>query len=284
MKYATFLYQIAGDELARVACAAEDFGFESLWIPEHLVLPASYCSRYPYSPSGKLPWRADQPIHDPLIALAYVARATTTIRLATGIFVLPLRNPVATARAVASLDLLSNGRFIFGIGIGWLEEEFAAVGMDFHNRARRTAEYLELMKALWTSDDPAYQGTTVSIEGVKFMPKPLHKPHPPIVLGGTTDASLRRAARLADGWYGIAASFEELEQMLGRLRSYEQRFDRRQPLEITVNPRFNEPLSRAAVKRLAALGVDRLIFSARRETEAALNEMRRLRREIMIDA
>ena len=140
MKFATFLFQTSPASLAAVAHKAEELGYESLWIPEHLILPVNYKSPYPYASSGRMPAPPETPLHDPMLALSYVAGITSKVRLATGIYVLPIRNAFATAKAVASLDVLSNGRFIFGIGIGWLEEEFNAVGMNFKDRAARTRE------------------------------------------------------------------------------------------------------------------------------------------------
>src|SRR6202050_5172991 len=194
MKFATFLFQTSPSSIASVARKAEELGFESLWIPEHIILPVNYKSPYPYSSSGRMPAPPETPLHDPMLALAYTAAITSKIRLATGIFVLPIRNPFATPKAVASLDVLSGGRFIFGVGIGWLQEEFEAVGMNFKDRALRTREYIALMKELWTSDAPEYHGKTISVEGFKFMPKPAQKPHPPIVFGGNTDPPPTRAA------------------------------------------------------------------------------------------
>ena len=216
MKFGTFMMQTQPASLAAIARKAEELGFESLWIPEHIILPVEYKSPYPYSSSGRMPAPPDAPLHDPMIALAYVAGITSTIKLATGIFVLPIRNPFTTAKAVASLDVLSGGRFIFGVGIGWFEEEFDVVGMNFKDRALRTREYLELMKELWTSARPAYKGKTVSIEGVGFMPKPAQQPHPPIVFGGHTEPALRRTARLGDGWYGIAESIDGIRETISR--------------------------------------------------------------------
>ena len=135
MKFGTFLYQTSPNSIAAVARKAEESGFESLWIPEHIILPVTYRSPYPYSSSGRMGAPPETPLHDPLLALAYVAGVTTKIRLATGVFVLPIRNAFTTAKAVASLDVLSGGRFIFGVGIGWLEEEFEGVGMNFKDRA-----------------------------------------------------------------------------------------------------------------------------------------------------
>jgi probable F420-dependent oxidoreductase len=281
MKFATFLYQTQPSSLAAIARKAEELGYESLWIPEHIILPVNYKSPYPYSSSGRMPAPPETPLHDPLLALAYVAGITTRIKLATGIYVLPIRNPFTTAKAVASLDVLSGGRFIFGIGIGWLEEEFAAVGMSFKDRALRTREYVALMKELWGSDLPSYRGKTVSIEGFKFMPKPVQKPHPPIVLGGHTEPSLRRAARLGDGWYGIGENLDEVKRVIGRLREHEREQGRKMPLELTVAPRFGGPLTVAQVRQLAEFGVDRVILGAGPATKDQLAAMERFRDEVM---
>jgi probable F420-dependent oxidoreductase len=281
MKFATFLMQTQPGSLASVARKAEELGFESLWIPEHIILPVEYRSAYPYSSSGRLPAPPDTPLHDPMIALAYVAGITSRIRLATGIFVLPIRNPFTTAKAVASLDVLSGGRFIFGVGIGWLEEEFRAVGMNFQDRALRTREYLALMKELWTSADPVYKGKTVQIEGFKFMPKPAQRPHPPIVFGGHTDPALRRAARLGDGWYGIAESMDGIRETIAKLREREREVGRSQPLEITISPRIGVPLTPALVNQFEEMGVSRIIFAAGPSTREQIAAMERFRDEVM---
>ena len=177
----------------------------------------------------------DAPFHDPLLTLAYVAALTTKIRLATGIFVLPLRNAFATAKAIATLDQLSQGRVIFGVGIGWLKEEFEAVGMKFEDRALRTREYLELMIELWSKSDPLYKGKTVSTQGMKFMPKTVQQPHPPIVFGGTSEPALKRTVRLGDGWYGIAHSLDEARAQISQLREYARAAERTRPIEITLS-------------------------------------------------
>ncbi len=281
MKFATFLYQIAGPDLARVARRAEKLGFESLWIPEHLVLPVNYRSRYPYAADGRMPAPPDTPLHDPFLALAYVAAVTSHIRLATGIFVVPLRNAVATAKAVASLDVLSGGRFIFGVGIGWLEEEFEAVGMSFADRARRTREYLALMDELWTRKEPTFAGRTVHLEGVRFMPKPIQQPRPPIIFGGHAEPSLRRAAQLADGWYGIAEDIHETRDLIARLRGHERAQNRSTPLEITLSPRLGEPLTVELVNAFAQAGVSRLIIPGARQAERAIAAMEQFHSQVM---
>jgi probable F420-dependent oxidoreductase len=281
MKFATFLYQTAPASIASIARKAEELGFESLWIPEHIILPIEYKSPYPYSATGRMPAPPETPLHDPMLALAFVAGITTRIKLATGIYVLPIRNPITTAKAVASLDVLSGGRFIFGIGIGWLEEEFEAVGMNFKDRALRSREYVALMKELWTKDVPSYTGKTVSIDGCKFMPKPVQKPHPPIVFGGDTEASLKRTAKLGDGWYGIGEDIEKVRVVIGRLREHERAFGRTGPLEITVAPRLGQPIGVEHIKQFAAMGVDRIIFAAGPATKDQLAGMERFQNDVM---
>lgn len=281
MKYGTFLYQTQPSSLASIARKAEELGFESLWIPEHIILPVQYKSPYPYSSSGRMPAPPETPLHDPMLVLAYVAGITSKIRLATGVFVLPIRNAFATAKAVASLDVLSGGRFIFGIGIGWLQEEFEAVGMNFKDRALRTREYVELMKELWTRDDAVYHGRTVSIEGFKFNPKPVQKPHPPLIFGGHTEPSLRRAARLGDGWYGIAESLDGIRDVIKRLREHEKAQNRARPLELTVAPRLGGPLGAGDAERLRAMGVERILLGGAPATRDQLTQMERFRDDVI---
>ena len=281
MKFGTFLMQTNPSSLGAVARKAEELGYESLWIPEHIILPVQYKSPYPYSSSGRMPAPPETPLHDPMLALAFIAGITTRIRLATGIYVLPIRNPFTTAKAVASLDVLSGGRFIFGVGIGWLEEEFTAVGMDFKNRALRSREYVELLKALWTSNDPVYEGKTVRIEGFRIMPKPVQKPHPPFVFGGHTEPSLKRAARLGDGWYGIAESLSDIRGVITRLRGHEAALGRTTPLELTVSPRLGGPVTVEQVRQFAEMGVSRIILGTTPTTREQLAEMERLRDEVI---
>jgi len=259
MKFGTFITSVRPDNIATHVRRAEELDFESAWIGEHMIVPVVSASKYPYSPNGRFPAPLDVPFHDPMLALAYAAALTSKIRLATGIFVVPLRNAIATAKAVASLDVLSAGRVIFGVGVGWWSEEFAAVGAPFADRARRTREYIELMKALWTSDEPAYHGTTVSIAGVRFQPKPVQKPHPPIVVGGTSELALKRSVRYGDGWYGIARTIDEARTLIGRLRELERAAARAKPVEITLSLRTGKPITLDEVRKLGELGVARAL-------------------------
>ncbi|HJU27613.1 MAG TPA: TIGR03619 family F420-dependent LLM class oxidoreductase [Candidatus Binataceae bacterium] len=261
MKFGTFITSIRPERITANLRKAEEVGFESAWIGEHLIMPVEFKSRYPYSADGRFPAPLDVPFHDPMLALAYAAAATSEIKLATGIFVVPLRNPVATAKSVASLDVLSNGRLIFGVGIGWFEEEFAAAGAaaNFLDRALRTREYIEMMKALWTQADPAYEGSTCSVKGVRFYPKPIQRPHPPIVVGGISELAMKRAVRYGDGWYAIARSIDEARGLISRLRHHQQAAHRTRPVEITMSLRTGHPLTDGEVRRLAEFGVDRTL-------------------------
>src|SRR5512146_855643 len=259
MTFGTRITKQRGEAIAADVREAERLGFESAWIAEHLIMPVKQDSTYPYSADGRFLAPPDTPFHDPLLTLAYVAALTTKIRLATGIFVVPLRNAFATAKAIATLDQLSHGRVIFGVGIGWLKEEFEAVGMKFEDRALRTREYLELMIELWSKSDPLYQGKTVATQGMKFMPKTVQQPHPPIVFGGTSEAAFKRTARLGDGWYGIAHSLDEARTQIAHLREYARTAERTRPIEITLSLRTGKPLTAADVRRLAELGVDRTL-------------------------
>jgi probable F420-dependent oxidoreductase len=282
MKYGTFITSMRPEKIAANLRQAEDAGFESAWIGEHLIMPVNYQSKYPYTPDGRFPAPLDVPFHDPMMTLTYAAAVTDRIRLATGIFVVPLRNPITTAKSVVSLDVLSNGRVIFGIGIGWFAEEFAAagVGAHFKDRALRTREYIEIMKGLWTQDDPGYQGKTFSVKGVRFNPKPVQKPHPPIVVGGTSELALKRSVRYGDGWYGIARSMGEARNLITRLRELERSASRARPVEITLSLRTGHPLTADEVRQLDDLGVERTLAGLPlRALEG--DEVQRFRDEIM---
>src|SRR5438552_8429748 len=185
---------------AKVAVAAEAAGFETLWSGELVVLPDPQVPPPPSPPPT--------PILDPAVTLAFLAAHTRTIRLGTGIIILPQRNPVLLAKELASLDVLSRGRLVFGIGVGYLKPEFDALGIPFEEKGARSEEYLAAMLALWTMEKPAFPARLVSFAGIQAMPRPVQRPHPEIVFGGHTPAAFRRAARLAQGWYGLALDLE----------------------------------------------------------------------------
>ena len=191
------LFMLRPEQIGAVAQRAEGLGFESVWMAEHLVFPAQIRSRYPYSADGVAPINPATPLLDPLLVLMQVAARTERIRLGTNVYILPLRHPLAVARMAMTLDLLSQGRFTFGIGVGWLAEEFEAAGVDFATRGGRTREYVRAIRALWTEPEPSFAGRYVSFGPLKFEPKPVQKPHPPIVFGGESErrVAARRGAR-----------------------------------------------------------------------------------------
>jgi len=197
-------------EAVALAQAAEAAGFESLWTVEHTIVPAGYASPYPYDPSGKMAGgRSDIPLPDPLVWMAYVAAATSRIRLATGILILPQHNPVHIAKQVATLDHLSGGRVLLGIGTGWLAEEFAALGVPFAERGARTDEYIAALRELWSAEAPTFKGRFVAFERAYCRPQPAAK-RVPIIVGGHSKAAARRAGRLGDGFFPARGAPAEL--------------------------------------------------------------------------
>ncbi len=249
-----------------VAQAAEDAGFESVWTAEHVVLPDP---QVPPSPSAP-----DNPLLDPIVALSFVAAQTETLRLGTGIIILPQRNPVILAKELASLDVLSQGRLIFGLGVGYLRPEFDALGIPFADRGARTTEYLEAIRALWTQPKPEYKGRFVQFSGIQAQPRPIQKPHPPIFMGASTPPALRRTVERGNGWYGFALDLAAAADRIAALRELEKSCDRPSelgPLEISVTPPGR--IDADAMRRYADLGVDRLIPLGMRRSRDALLEL-----------
>ena len=206
------------DNATAMAEAAEQFGIESLWTVEHVVVPKDYQSAYPYSPTGKMPGPEETPIPDPLIWLSYMAARTSTVRLCTGILILPQRHPAITAKEVATLDVLSNGRVTLGVGVGWLREEFDVLDVPFDERATRTDEAIQALRAFWTQDEPTFHGAHYNFDGAKSHPRPVQPGGVPIHVGGHTKAAARRAGRLGDGFFPGTASFETLGELIDVMR------------------------------------------------------------------
>ncbi len=200
---------VSGEGAAEIGRAAEAAGFESVWTVEHIVYPEGYESTYPYAPDGKMPGGGDSPIPDPLIWLAFVAAATTELKLATGVSLLPEHHPVTFAKEVATLDSMSNGRVILGVGIGWLKEEFAALGIPWEARTRRTEEYADVLRALWADDDVSFRGEFVEFDHLSSNPKPA-RGRVPIHIGGHSRAAAERAGRMADGFFPAKGDIAEL--------------------------------------------------------------------------
>ena len=230
-----------------VAVAAEGAGFESVWTGEHVAMPIR---------DNPVPTPAETPLLDSLVALANVAAHTRHLRLGTGILVLPHHNPVLLAKALTTLDVVSDGRLIAGFGGGYVEAEFRALGVSFPDRGRITDEYLDAIRVLWTEDEPRFAGRFAAFDGIRFEPKPRQRPHPPIVIGGQSGPALRRAARVGDGWYGFALTVARTAPIVAELRRLRTR-TARPTLEISLTT--FEPLTPELVTRAADAGVDRLI-------------------------
>src|SRR3954451_1035807 len=251
--------------LARVAPLAEELGFESLWAGEHMVLPSPRVPPSPMEPGDAM--------LDPVATLTFIAALTERVRLGTGVLLLPQRNPVALAKELATLDVLSNGRTEIGIGVGYLEPEMSAVGVPMEDRGRRAEEYLGAMRALWNDAEPAYDGKYVSFKRVDAHPRPIQKGGPRIVMGGHTAPAYRRAVTLAHGWYGFALDREGTATSLDGLKAAAERYERPAdlgPLEISITPRGRvQPEDLAA---WAELGVHRLVLLPSGRLDAAAHE------------
>jgi probable F420-dependent oxidoreductase len=204
-----------------VASAADSCGFATLWSGEHVVMVDRAASRYPYSDDGNIAVPSDADWIDPMIGLSFVAAASSRIGVATGMLLLPEHNPVTVAKQAASLDRLSGGRLTLGVGIGWSREEFDALGVPFERRAARTAEYVAAMRTVWRDDVASFDGEFVGFDLIRLNPKPIRDRGIPIVVGGNSDAALRRVVAWGDGWYGFnldgVAAVRERVQKLARL-------------------------------------------------------------------
>ena len=253
LRYASLGRYANGPAAVELAQAAEAAGFDSIWTVEHVVVPHAYQSRYPYSPTGRMgPGLEDFPIPDPLIWLAYVASATRTLGLGTAILILPQRNPVVTAKAVATLDHLAGaGPVLLGIGVGWLAEEFATLGVPFADRGARTDEYVAAMRALWGQERASFTGRFVTFNDVFCRPRPAAG-RIPIVVGGDTVAAARRAGRLGDGYFPARGAPAELFDEMRRAAVAAGRDP--SDIEITVSA----PAEVSEIEALAKRGVARV--------------------------
>ena len=260
MKFGVALIGISPRFYAEIAQVAEAVGFESIWVPEHLVFPATMPPQYPYSDSGLPPVTAQTPLYDPWAVLGYIACATTTLRLATNVFIAPLRHPLMTARSLATVDRLSGGRVTLGAGVGWLSSEFDAVGVPFTERGARMDEIVPLLRRLWNEPAVEHHGRFYYFEPVCFEPKPLQNRTGgiPIELGGASQKALERAGRLGDGWIEIGAkSDDDLAHKLGVVQRARSAAGREHlPFEVTSGAWLFEGAS--GVARAATRGVTRI--------------------------
>jgi probable F420-dependent oxidoreductase len=250
--------------------AAEDLGYESVWLPEHLVLPVTM-TRSPRPGVDHPPIPATTPVFDAFTYLAFFAARTSRVRLGTHVYNLGLRHPFVAARAAATLDIVSEGRFEFGIGASWLEQEWIAVGLDFATRGRRVDESIDVCRRLWNEPVVEHHGEFFDFDAVAFEPKPNQAGGPPVLIGGESTAALRRAAWLGDGWIGMGHTFESAEQQITRLQAFRAESDRAEaPMEVCLGGTVG---SAADVDRWAELGVTRLIVSPWQRSPEAVDAL-----------
>ena len=271
MKFGIALGRLNPAFFVEATLEAERLGFESVWLPEHLMFTTKM-SRSPHPGETHPPVPPDTPIFDAFAYLAFLAGKTERLRLGTHVYNLGLRHPFIAARAVQTLDIVSGGRFEFGIGASWLEEEWIAAELDFATRGRRVDEALEVCKRLWADDDVSHHGEFFSFEGAVFVPKCVQEPWPPVLVGGESAAALRRAARAGDGWIGMSHDFESGAAQVGRLREL---LDAEGRDADAFQYCLGGPVESAAdVERWAEIGVTRLIISPWRRSKEAIDGMR----------
>ena len=237
---------------AKVAVGAEQIGVESLWTAEHVVLPDPREAPSPADP--------ETPFLHPSTLLAYIANVTEEIKLGTGITLIAQRNPVVLAKEMGSLDVISSGRLLLGIGAGYLHQEFAALGIDFSSRGAKTDESIEIIRALWNQTNPEYQGKFIQFKNIQAQPRPIQAGGPPIIIGGTSPAALRRTVTHGNGWYGFALDVETTKSVLENLEIAKSRYERDPnlgPISVSVTPPSRP--NKAMMEEYAAIGVDRYI-------------------------
>lgn len=270
-----------GDYIATTARAAEERGFDCYWAPEHVVLFNNYESKYPYTQDGRLAMRPGSGVLDPFLVLTYAAANTSTIRLGTGICLVPQRNPVYTAKQVATLDFLSGGRVDFGIGIGWQREEFDAVAVPWARRGDRTDSYIRLMRDLWTKPEVSWSDDFYTLGPTLLDPKPVQAPLP-VLAGGDSDAALRRAARIGDGWFGFDHDPGSVRERIGKLTEcLEAQGRSRDGFRVLISP-YTRRTDAALVEQYAEAGADELVvIGGARDAEGMVRVLDDLAREVV---
>ena len=283
-----------------LAQEAQALAFDSLWVSDHVFIPYELAPNYPYSTTGQLGLNATDHILDPLTTLAFLAGSVQTPRLGISVLIMPYRNPIVTAKMLVTLDVFSGGRVILGAGVGWMPEEFAALQASYADRGRVTDEYIQVFRELCTAEKPRFEGQHYRLANIGFYPKPVQKPHPPIWVGGYSQAALRRAARLGDGWHPSNIDPATLAQKLAIVRRLCAEAGR-DPERLTVSTRVNNvafgdsgdtvgrpaPISGTpqqmidTIRRYADAGVSHIVLGIRgRDPETMLQTVRRFADEV----
>ncbi len=248
--------------LEACGAAAQDSGVSSLWVGEHVVFTDEYESKYPYAEDGKVGLPPESGMLGLFETLTFLAACTETVRLGTAVCLVPQRNPVYTAKSVATLDWLSGGRVDFGIGVGWLREEFDALEVPFEQRGARADEYVDVMRTLWRDDVSSHRGEHYTLPPCRMFPKPVQAPNPPVYVGGETDVALRRVARLADGWHGFNHTPATAAECVARLdRELATQGRTRDEIDITVCT-YLQPVEPALLPAYRDAGVQQLVLTA----------------------
>jgi len=256
--FGSFAREEVTQRIVAAAEAAEALGYSTVWVIDHLVLPAKVEGGYAFNPLD--------PFLEPITVLGALALKTTRVKLGTAVLVLPYRHPIYTAKALATVDVLSGGRLVVGVGAGWMEPEFTALGVPLAERGSRTNETIDILKALWTQDTPSYTGRHFQFNNIKFVPQPVQKPRPPILVGGMTKGALQRVARRGDGWIALGKSPEDLKAPLDTLRELTTKAGRKlEDLHLSMLPISTPTLDQVIkdVPRYSELGMHHLYLSCR---------------------
>jgi probable F420-dependent oxidoreductase len=263
MKFGTHIMGMSLRHAPEVAAAYEANGLESIWVPEHLVFPATMPPTYPYTDSGYPIVNPDTPSYDPWVLLSFLAQATSTIRLGTNVYILPLRHPLQTARSVITVDRLSGGRVTLGAGVGWLEAEFDYMGQPFKTRGKRADSIIGILRQLWSDDVIEVHDEHFDFGPVKFQPKPLQKPSIPIEIGGSSPGALRRAGRLGDGWIEIGVNdLDDFSAKCNVIMGHRADAGRTGPFEVTAGSELSSGID--DFRRLRDAGATRILVGAAR--------------------
>ncbi len=276
MKIGIALGTVRPDRWAEVTEEADRLGFESVWLPEHLVLPVASAGS-PYAGAEHPPVPSDVPVHDAFAFLCFLAGRTSQIRFSTHVFNIGLRHPFATARAVTTLDIVSDGRAMFGVGASWLESEWEAVGLDFASRGRRVDEAIAVCQQLWTEPVIEHHGEFFDFGPVMFEPKPVQKPWPPIHMGGDGPAALRRAATVGDGWIPMNHAVDQIPADAARIAILREKAGRPGPVEITMG--VGADLD--SLRQAAAAGVGRALVRPWTRGSETIDSLRRFADEVL---
>ncbi len=256
--FGSFAREEAAQRIVAAAEAAESLGYSTVWVVDHIVLPAKVEGGYAFNPLD--------PFLEPITVLGALALKTSRLKLGTAVLVLPYRHPIYTAKALATVDVLSGGRLVVGVGAGWMEPEFTALGVPMAERGSRTNETIDILKALWTQDTPGYAGRHFQFSNIKFVPQPTQKPRPPILVGGMTKGALQRVARRGDGWIALGKGPEDLKAPLDTLRELTTKAGRKlEDLHLSMLP-ISTPSLEQVIKdapHYSELGIHHLYLSFR---------------------